>query len=185
MSDARDELLDHEYDGIREYDNPLPRWWLYLFYGCIVFAVVYVPYYHFGPGPLPHDEYAAEMEEAARNAPAVAALDPEALKALVEDPQRVAAGKDLYNRNCVACHGPDGGGLVGPNLTDNHWIHGDGSMVGLVKVISDGVPEKGMIAWKAAMKQGEIESVAAFVATLQGTTPANPKAPEGRQVATN
>ncbi|MCB9539310.1 MAG: c-type cytochrome [Myxococcales bacterium] len=178
MSQVNDELLDHEYDGIREYDNPLPRWWLGIFVISVVFSVIYVPYYHFMGGPHQEDEYAAEMAAAAASAPKVEKLDEAALQKIAADPTRIQAGKALYDKHCVACHTADGGGLVGPNLTDKFWIHG-GSLTDIVHTITEGVPEKGMISWKTQLSAEEIRSVAAFVNTLRGTTPANPKAPEG------
>lgn len=178
MSKMTDELLDHDYDGITEYDNPLPGWWLALFYFGLVFAVVYVPYYHFGPGPLAEEEYQAELAAAAEMYPEKSGPSAGELAAAQKDPARVAAGKATYDKLCVACHAPDGGGLVGPNLCDDFWKHG-GSMKDVVAVITEGVPEKGMIAWKSQLKDDEIISVAAYIKSLRGTTPANPKAPEG------
>ena len=180
MSRDTNELTDHDYDGITEYDNPLPRWWLMLFYGGIVFAAVYIPWYHFGPGPLMVEEYEAQMASAAAAMPVkrgASALD---LASAEQDPARLAAGKETFGKLCVACHTADGGGLVGPNLTDDYWIHG-GSMADVVHVITEGVPEKGMISWKTQLKDDEIVSVAAYVRSLRGTTPANPKAPEGEK----
>lgn len=180
MSRDTDELLDHEYDGIREYDNPLPRWWVMLFYFGIAFAVVYIPWYHFGPGPLMLEEYEAEMAAAAAAMPEKTGPSDADLAAAQGDPARIAAGKATFATLCVACHTADGGGLVGPNLTDDYWIHG-GSMKDVVHVITEGVPEKGMISWKTQLKDEEILAVAAYVKSLRGTTPANPKAPEGEK----
>ncbi|MCB9552634.1 MAG: c-type cytochrome [Myxococcales bacterium] len=180
MSRDTNELTDHDYDGITEYDNPLPRWWLMLFYGGIVFAAVYIPWYHFGPGPLMVEEYEAQMAAAAAAMPQKKGPDAAALATAQKDPARLAAGKETFARLCVACHTADGGGLVGPNLTDDYWIHG-GSMADVVHVITEGVPEKGMISWKTQLKDDEIVSVAAYVKSLRGTTPANPKAPEGEK----
>lgn len=185
MSRVEDKLLDHDYDGIQEYDNPLPRWWLGLFYICIVFAVVYVPYYHLGPGPLMHEEFAAEMaaaDEAKKAAEAAELAKTGGKKADIEsyigDADRAAKGKPVYVKNCVACHGPDGGGLVGPNFTDKYWIHG-GTMKDIVRTITVGVPEKGMISWKAQLSKDEIVNVAVYIKSLKGTKAANPKAAEG------
>lgn len=180
MSRDTDELTDHDYDGITEYDNPLPRWWLMLFYGGIVFAAVYIPWYHFGPGPLMVEEYEAQMAAAQAAMPQKKGPDVAALAAAEQDPARLAAGKETFAKLCVACHTADGGGLVGPNLTDDYWIHG-GSMADVVHVITEGVPEKGMISWKTQLKDDEIVSVAAYVRSLRGTKPANPKAPEGEK----
>lgn len=177
-------VLDHDYDGIKEYDNPLPGWWLYLFYATIVFSVGYVGYYHFGPGPNQTQEYAAEMAVAAQLAQAREAAKPkvvqpvDVLATAQKDPARLAQGKETFVKLCVACHRPDGGGLVGPNLTDDYWIHG-GTMKAMVHTITEGVPAKGMISWKAQLSEDQIINVAAYIRTLRGTNPPNPKAPEG------
>lgn len=178
-----DEIIEgHDYDGIQEYDNPLPRWWLWLFYLTTAFGVGYVAYYEFGPGVDQAEAYAMEMEEAKKLYPD---QDPsnnkELLAALTNDPAAIEVGKGIYTANCAACHAPDGGGLVGPNLTDEFWLHGKGQMPDIVRVISNGVPEKGMIAWKKTLKPDQIVSVSAYVNTLKGTTPANPKAPQGEK----
>lgn len=173
-----DKLLDHDYDGIKEFDNPLPRWWLWLFYGTIVWAAIYVPWAHLG-GHLPGEEYEADVkEEAARHPPreAGAGID---LVAAERDETRIGKGKGTFAKLCMPCHGPQGGGLVGPNLTDSAWIHG-GKMQNLVTTITNGVPEKGMIAWKSQLSPDEIVDVAAFIKSLKGTNPANPKASEGQ-----
>lgn len=179
MSRETDEILDHEYDGIQEYDNPLPRWWLILFYMSIAFACVYLPYYQWGPGPSPQEEYAAEMKAAGGLAPKRMTFTPEEL-ANVDTPEAIATGKALYLKNCVACHTPAGGGSVGPNLTDDFWLHG-GSALNIAEVIANGVPAKGMIAWKSQFKKGEMVAIAGFVRSLKGTNPPNPKAPQGEK----
>ena len=192
MAKERDELLDHEYDGIREYNNPLPNWWLWLFYITIIFAVIYTPYYLLGFGPSTSEGYQQEVADAAAmRAPApVAATGGAAHDAHGHDSAEVqavkldmsaaavAAGREVFVQNCAPCHGPQGQGVIGPNLTDNYWIHGntDGD---LVTTITNGVPEKGMIAWKAVLNPTKIQQVAAFVKTLAGTSPPNPKEPQG------
>lgn len=180
MARETDELLDHDYDGIKEYDNPLPLWWLWILYGSIIFAVGYVAYYHFGPGMSPTEEYAAEMAEAekmlaARPKPAAPKLD---LEAAMADAGRRAKGKEIYDKNCIACHTADGGGLVGPNLCDDYFIHGP-TAKDSVRVITEGVPEKGMIAWGKTLSPEDVISVAAYIHAFRGTTPANPKDPQG------
>lgn len=174
------QILDHDYDGIREYDNPLPRWWLALFWFGVVFGIVYVPYYLFGPGPLAAEEYAAEMAAAAAAMPEKKAPSDADLLAAQKDEARIAKGKETFVKLCAACHVADGGGLVGPNLTDAFWIHG-GSMADVVQVITEGVPEKGMISWKTQLSPEEIVDVSAYVKSLVGTTPANPKEPQGEK----
>lgn len=182
MAQVRDELLDHDYDGIREYDNPLPRWWLWLFYGTIIFSAVYVPYYLMGYGASTQERYEAEMAaaEAARPAPPPrtggGAEQPAA--AMATGPEAVAAGKEVYVTNCAPCHGPQGQGVIGPNLTDHYWIHGD-QPADIINVITEGVPEKGMVPWKSVLNPNKIQQVAAFVMSLEGTNPPNPKPPQG------
>jgi cytochrome c oxidase cbb3-type subunit 3 len=181
MSDTQrdQEIAGHEYDGIREYDNPLPRWWVWLFYLTIGWAIAYAGYYMLGPGPTPQADYEAEMAEAAKNAPATT-IDAAELEKRVADPANIAAGKEIFAKNCTPCHGADGGGVVGPNLTDDYYIHG-AAPADLYHTIREGVPEKGMLTWKKTLKPDELVQVTAFVKSLRGTTPANPKAPEGQK----
>ncbi len=176
-----DELLNSNYDGIQEYDNDLPRWWVALFYITIAYAVVYVGYYHLGPGPNSEEGLAsslAAIESRKVVAPKAVVADADALLALVSDQTRLASGKAVYTARCVACHGPDGQGLVGPNLTDEYWIHG-GKISDIQKTVREGVLEKGMLAWKGVIPDAEIDDVTAFVYSIRGTNPANPKAPQG------
>lgn len=177
MAAPPDDLLDHDYDGIKEFDNPLPKWWVYLFYGCIVFAFVYVPFYHFGPGSLPREQWAVEMANWwEQHPPPVLAKDAE-LEAMAADPSFVAAGQSIYAIRCVACHSADGGGLVGPNLTDDFTIYGQ-SREQVLSVVFHGTAN-GMLAWKDQLSLQEIYQVSAYVHTLRGTTPATPKAAQG------
>jgi cytochrome c oxidase cbb3-type subunit 3 len=171
------EVLAHDYDGIQEYDNPLPKWWVYLFYGTIVFALVYVPYYHFGPGGLPRDAWAQSMNEWYQLHPPPKLPSDAELAAMAEDPTFVPAGAATFAVRCASCHGLDGGGLVGPNLTDDFSIYGyDRDQI--VRIIYTGTP-KGMLAWKDQLGITEIYQVGAYVRTLRGTTPAHPRQPEG------
>lgn len=178
-------LLDHEADGIHELDNKLPRWWVWLFYCTIFFAVVYMLYYHvFGAGDLMAAEYMKEMKAGeaikatslAKFESGMAALEPS------KDPEVLAKGKQTFARLCAPCHRLDGGGLVGPNLTDDYWIHGDKFSDNL-KTIWNGVPEKGMVTWKTMLKPQEILEVASYIYTLRGTHPPNPKPPENQAPA--
>lgn len=181
MNDPKDPLLlDHEVDGIRELDNKLPRWWVWLFYLTIAFAVVYMAYYHvFDAGRLSAAEYQAEMEIG--NKIKEAALARFEASMPTQEPSKDAAvlrtGQDVFVRMCAPCHRPDGGGLVGPNLTDDYWIHGS-SFVDNLKVIWNGVPEKGMVTWKGTLKPDEIFATASYIYTLRGTQPPNPKPAE-------
>lgn len=178
-----DLLTDHEYDGIRELDNNLPPWWKYLFYLTIVFAVGYLGYYHvLGMGKLQDAEYQAEMDAAARKvaeAPATPDMqvDETNVVALAEE-GAVTEGKKLFIQYCAACHANDGGGSIGPNLTDEYWIHG-GDVKAIFKTIKYGVPQKGMISWEKQLAPLQIQQLASFVLTLQGTRPTAPKDPEG------
>jgi cytochrome c oxidase cbb3-type subunit 3 len=192
MADKRvtDQSFDYDYDGIQEYDNPLPRWWLYLFYGAIVYAIVYIPYYHFGPGELPREKYAASMEEWNELHPPVPLPDEDELKAMESD-EELAKGKEVFMIRCVACHAVDGGGSVGPNLTDNYTLTGY-SRAAIVRTIHDGTqPDAakgitgGMIAWGNQLSREEIYAVGLYVYSLRGTTPANPKAPQGEEIDDN
>lgn len=179
-------MTDHNYDGIHELDNNLPPWWLWGFYFTIAFSVVYMIRYHVMDGPLQHDEYLAEVEEGKKEVEAYLAtasnLVDETNVTLLTDETSLAKGKEIYTTNCVACHLPDGGGQVGPNLTDAYWLHG-GDIKDVFKTIKYGVPTKGMIAWKEQLNPSQMQAVASYILSLQGTTPANPKAPEGELYA--
>ena len=176
-------LLDHEYDGIQELDNNLPRWWVWLFYLTIIFAAVYLVYYHVAKvGDLQAAEYDREMK--AGNAVKAAAMGNFESSIPSLQPSRDAVvlenGRQTYVKFCAPCHRLDGGGLVGPNLTDDYWIHGS-NYCDTVKVIWDGVPAKGMVTWKTVLKPDEIQSVASYIYTLRGAKLATPgKLPENQ-----
>ncbi len=179
--DNVDQLRPHVYDGIEEYDNPLPSWWVGGFYLCIIFAVIYMGYYHIAGGQSTLDEMnatlAAHKEEAAS-----AASGPSAggdLAAMLADQNAINAGKEVYQQNCTPCHGQAGEGVVGPNLVDKYWLHG-GKPEEILKTISDGVVEKGMIAWMPLLGAEKVKQVTAFVHSIRDTNPPNPKAPEGQ-----
>jgi cytochrome c oxidase cbb3-type subunit 3 len=175
-------LLDHNYDGIRELDSKIPPWFLWLFYLTIAFAVFYMLDYHvFNSSPLQEEEYAIQVQQAEFERAALmksgAFLNEESVT-LLTDPAAIDAGKQIYAANCVACHAADGGGLVGPNLTDDNWIHG-GGIKNVFKTIKYGVTAKGMIAWQSQLNPKQMQDVASYVISLHGTKPANPKQPEG------
>ncbi|MFN8389397.1 MAG: cbb3-type cytochrome c oxidase N-terminal domain-containing protein [Bdellovibrionota bacterium] len=178
MAKNRDELLNSNYDGIQEYDNDLPRWWLMLFYITIAFGVVYVGYYQFGPGPSSEESLASAMAAIQANKPKEVAVDSSALLALAKDSAHLASGKTVFDTRCLPCHGAQGQGIVGPNLTDNFWIHG-GKIADTQKTIREGVLDKGMLAWKGVLSDAEIDDVTAYIYSLRGTNPPNPKAPQG------
>ncbi len=183
MSEADDSLLmNHEADGIRELDNKLPRWWVLLFYGTTIFAIVYFAYYHvLHAGDLMAAQYEKEMR--AGNLIKEAAMQKfEGQIGSVEpskEPAVLANGKQLFVTRCAPCHAIDGGGIVGPNLTDDYWIHGS-KFSDNVRTIWNGVPEKGMITWKNYLKPKEVLDVASYIYTLRGTHPAHPKPPENQ-----
>jgi cytochrome c oxidase cbb3-type subunit 3 len=184
MSDEsrQDQILDHNYDGIQEYDNPLPRWWLYLFYGSIVFSAVYALYFHFGPGLLAVDSYNKSMiayyEKQAEELAAMGEITEETLTNAMDNPSMMAGAQQIFQSKCVQCHGVYGEGNIGPNLTDNYWIHGP-LLTDIYRIVHDGVVAKGMLAWKNQLRPAELIAVSAYVGTLRGSAPANPKAPQG------
>ncbi len=173
-------LLDHDYDGIHELDNKLPRWWVWLFNLCIAFGVVYLIYYHvLGKGDLMATQYQKEMKLGAEiKAKAMsefensmASLQPS------KDPAVLAEGKATFLKLCAPCHRADAGGLVGPNLCDNYWIHGS-NFVDNLRTIWNGVPAKGMVTWKGTLKPSTIYAAGSYIYTLRGSNPKNPKPPE-------
>jgi cytochrome c oxidase cbb3-type subunit 3 len=180
----QDKLLDHTYDDIQEYDNPMPRWWLLTFAGTVVFSVLYV----FDVGPIGNGkgriaDYEAEVKAHAAAHPAPSGDTPPAqLAALVKDPEALRLGKETYLAFCASCHRADGGGLIGPNLADTYWIHG-GAVTDIYRTVSNGVLEKGMPPWAKTLKPAQLEAVVAYVASLQGSNPADGKAPQGVQAA--
>lgn len=177
-------ILNHNYDGIRELDNHLPPWWKGLFYLSIVFAVVYLLGYHvIGNMPLQEEEYMAQMEVAEAEAQARLANMPEAdidetNVPLVEDPTALAAGKKVYLNNCSQCHKELGEGGIGPNLTDDYWLHG-GDISSIYVTIKNGVPEKGMISWEPLLSPTQMQNVSSYIYNLRGTNPPNGKDPQG------
>ncbi len=175
-----DKLLEHAYDGIQEYDNPLPTWWKWIFYATILVVPIYM-WDPLGIGVGPGKVKAYEQQMAAFNAahPKTAGTyTDEQLVAFAKDPAKVEAGKVVFTSYCAACHRPDGGGLIGPNLTDDFWIHG-GRPTDIYKTVNEGVLAKGMPNWGKVLKPDQIEGAVAYVQTLHGTNPANPKAPDG------
>ncbi len=179
----QDILFEHEYDGIRELDNSLPPWWVAMFYITIGFGLIYYTYYHFtGAGPSSGEEYQTEMERAEKAVQAYLAsqanqIDETNVEALADEAS-LAAGKDIYIASCAACHGALGEGGVGPNMTDQYWIHG-GGIKDIFKTVKYGVPEKGMISWQTQLSASDMAKVSSYILTLQGTNPPNAKEPQG------
>ena len=183
IDDEEEIILDHNYDGIKELDNSLPPWWVYMFYASIIFAVVYLVRFEVFDGDNQVTEY--------NNAVAEARADLEKYKetatdlvdistvTLLTDEKDLKRGKAIYNLNCAACHISDGGGSIGPNLTDENWILGGGIKNVFATVSNGGRDGKGMVAWNKILKPIDIAKVSSYIISLQGTTPANPKQPEG------
>jgi cytochrome c oxidase cbb3-type subunit III len=168
--------FNHEYDGIRELDNNLPPWWKYMFYATIVFAGIYIFYYHFSDkGELQLAEYNKEMATAEK---LMASKMNESTVTLISDKALLEDGKKIFTENCGACHGKEGQGGIGPNLTDEYWLHG-GGIRNVFKTIKYGVPAKSMRAWQNDFSPKQMQEVASYILTLQGTTPANAKEPQG------
>lgn len=177
-------ILNHNYDGIKELDNALPPWWVWGFYATIVFAVVYMAKYHIFDGETQAEEFETEMAQAK--------IDIEEYKktaknlvdyssaTILTDPSDIAKGKEIFTQNCAVCHKPDGGGSIGPNLTDDSWILG-GGINNIFKTISEGGrPGKGMEPWsKNGLKSFDIQQVASYITTLSGTNPPGAKKAEG------
>ena len=182
----KEEGVVHVYDGIGELDNQLPRWWLLLFYATIVFAPIYLVYFHVMGGPGQEEKYAAAAAQH-EELLAKAQPDPAGPKANAEastDEAVLAKGRTIFTTHCLACHLQDGGGLVGPNLCDDYWLNGP-SFEENLNIIINGVPERGMIPWKTMLKPDDIHAVASYVYTLRGTTPAAAKPPEGKKYGEN
>jgi len=256
MGKVTNELIDHDYDGIQEYDNDLPGWWKALFLITIIIAAIYVPHYHLvgdlqeveyqkemgtfieaGMGRGPFSSYSSPYASDGEMTPAIRAkmdqvldapFDEQILRAmgkadaaqlqkleaafpeiyasfnsmripspetvpadtkaeaaqpnsedLLTDEASLAAGKKVWDTQCFTCHLNDGGGSIGPNMTDNYWIHG-GDLASIINIIKIGVPTKGMIPWETTLTPDQINQVASYIQVkLVGTTPANPKAPQG------
>lgn len=219
MEKERDRLTDHDFDGIKEFDNPMPPWWLNLFYITVIWGVAYLIYYHVTEiGDRSVDEYKKEYDPqwtktrdpgyqplalmpsyqkpysfmavqditprmkilAAGGGKITAKSAEKVLKTyeLITDAPGLSTGKELYIKNCVACHGQFGEGGIGPNLTDDYWIHGAG-INNIGNTVFYGVTSKGMLAWGPILKEKEIQQVSSYVVSLKGTNPPNPKAPQG------
>lgn len=189
----------HTYDGIQEYDNPMPRWWVNLFWATVIFSILYAGYYMTGWGASHLDEYKSEVDrhteiaalvdkegagksEGAKNEGAESSSPQVDIKTrLVKaalDPEKIKAGKVVYDSRCMPCHGDRGQGSIGPNMTDDHWIHG-GSLEQIFHITNVGVPAKGMIPWEGALSEDERINVVAFIRSIQGTKVAGGKAAEG------
>lgn len=176
--------VGHIYDDIKELDNRIPPWFNYLFLGTIIFAFIYMIDYHVvGLSKLSADEYSEEIVAANLQKKILLAsggtINENALVAL-KDAESLKEGGEIFQKFCISCHGPQAGGLVGPNLTDEFWIHG-GGIKNVYTTIKKGVPSKGMISWELVFSQKQIQNIGSYVLSLQGTNPPGGKAPEGQK----
>jgi cytochrome c oxidase cbb3-type subunit 3 len=189
LSQEKELVMEHEYDGIQELDNPIPQWFMYLFYATIIFAASYLLIYHvFGVGKLQYEEYKTEMAQAdiakkeylSKQANRV---DENTVK-LVSDPATLASGQAIFKTTCSPCHGEHAQGVVGPNLTDDYWLHG-GKINDIFKTIKYGVPAKGMPTWEKQLSAKQISDVANYIKSLHGSNPPGAKEPQGNKEVDN
>ncbi|KYG80708.1 hypothetical protein MB14_16330 [Roseivirga ehrenbergii] len=183
LEEEQDIMLDHDYDGIKELDNHLPPWWKALFYLSIVYAVIYLMVFHvFKSAPLQEEEYEIEMalaQAAKSNMEQTIVVDfDESNVPFNDDAEALADGKKFFEAQCGMCHKADGGGLAGPNLTDDYWKHG-GSMTDIYNVIKNGVPNTAMISWESKLNPLRLQNVASYVKSLRGTNPPGALPPDG------
>jgi len=178
----KDIMFEHDFDGIRELDSKIPPWFAWLFILTIIFAAYYMIDYHIvGSGQVMQEEYNTEVKQASLEREALiksGAFVNEETVTLLTDATALDVGKTIFQTNCIACHAGDGGGIVGPNLTDDYWIHG-GGIKNVFKTIKYGFVAKGMIAWQTQLNPNQMQEVASYIISLHGTTPAAPKQPEG------
>lgn len=181
-------VMGHHYDGIREYDNPMPGWWIWIFWVTVIFAPIYVLGVHvFGFFDTYEDDLAQGQAELAQMRADYEAANPSAsfdltsLQTYADDPSAVEAGRGIFSTNCMPCHGAAGEGGIGPNLTDDYSIHGN-QLTDLFTVVTNGVLEKGMTPWESILSPEQRAQVVAFVRSLHGTNPPNAKPPQGELV---
>ena len=182
IEEENDVMLEHDYDGIKELDNVLPPWWVGLFAIGVIFAVVYMVRFHVIGDYTQEEEYLTEMADKDKEVEAYLKTAPDQMDmdkvVLLTDASALAEGKKIYDANCIACHRPDGGGAIGPNLTDDHWILGGGIKNVFNTLMEGGRPGKGMIPWKDQIKPTDLQKLASYVLSLQGSNPADPKPTE-------
>ncbi len=179
-------LLDHEYDGIQELDNPLPMWWLVTFFVTIIFGFNYWIHYEFGGGETLKQELAADLaviEKLKASAPPTGDSEDELAKLAASGAGVLASGESVFQGKCAACHGAHLEGGIGPNLTDEYWLHGSGKLTEISGTVRKGVLDKGMPGWEGLLKNEEIQAVTVFIASRKGSQPANAKAPQGEKFA--
>jgi cytochrome c oxidase cbb3-type subunit 3 len=179
--EGQDQVRGHDFDGIEEYDNRLPNWWLFTLYGAVVFALIYWIFFHTsGLGTLSYGRYREEMARAAEiqlSKMSGEAPTDESLALVAAIPERVDAGREIFVQFCVTCHLADASGQVGPNLTDGYWLHG-GKPTDILDTVTNGVLEKGMAAWGNQLGPRRVQDVVAYVLTIKGTNRPG-KAPQG------
>lgn len=185
LEEEKDLIMEHKFDGIEELDNPTPPWFMWLFYATVIFGIGYILNYHvFKWGKLQDEEYVIEVREAEASkveylAKSANKIDENSVK-VDATPAVIEAGKAVFATSCIACHGDKGQGTVGPNLTDEYWLHG-GSVNAVFKTIKYGVPEKGMIAWEKTLTPKQIAEVSNYILSLKGTKPAGAKEAQGEK----
>ncbi|WP_316811576.1 cbb3-type cytochrome c oxidase N-terminal domain-containing protein [Pedobacter heparinus] len=189
LSEEKALVMEHEFDGITELDNPTPAWFMVLFYGTIFFAIAYMLNYHvIGWGKSQEQEYAAELQQADEDriaflqkpgAGGANKINESNVEAST-DQAVLQAGAALFKTACTPCHGEHAEGAVGPNLTDDYWLHG-GKVKDIFKTIKYGIPEKGMVAWEKQMKPKQISDITNYILSLKGSNPAGAKAPQGKK----
>lgn len=179
--DNENEIKGHDYDGITEYDNPLPIWWVATFIGTVIFSFIYFLHYEIAGGSTLKQELKVALEqiEKVKAAQPSDDLSEEELTKVFKDEKNIALGAQVYAGKCAVCHGNDLQGVIGPNLVDQFWLHTKGTKGGIVHTVGVGVPEKGMPPWKDLLKGPEILAVSSFIYSKKGSSPANPKAPQG------
>lgn len=176
----------HVYDGIIEQNNPMPDWWIWLFIFTVIFGFIYWLHYTFGGGPNLKEEYNVAMQtyqsELEKGGQQQVADTEESLSEYMKVEANLLKGSTVFSEKCAMCHGVNLEGKVGPNLTDKHWINGNGTKLDIAQVIKKGVPSKGMPPWESLLKPNELKSVAVYVFSKIGSQPANAKAAEGHEV---
>lgn len=182
-------LLDHDYDGIQELDYPLPSWWISTFVICVIFGSFYIFYYQFKPESTLIDEYNRDMAKLQAikdaHAPKDVGFKVEKFNAIAASPESIKKGEEVFINNCIPCHKEKAQGDIGPNLTDDYWIHGveiAETPEHMIKIVSEGVVDNGMPEWREILNEDEVYSVVAYVKTLKGVKLPGAKAPQGKKI---